>query len=728
MSVSVSCASGEHDVPELLVSPPWLARKRTRPRVVDVATVRRPVALRWLPGERQAWADIRLEDLAGVVDWQGEIDRAAVEPDFSLIALISGSPDGIARSALPLLDKAAMNDRFGLHIGYLASALPHDARNDPHRKLLGRFGAEALGFVLDSAISQDWYGAALLMPMVGSDITDRMVGWLERDEQLAAAAGEWFARHTEAALPDLIPAAIGKGVKVRRLAESLLWRFDSAGQRELIRAAAACYGSEAAAAIDALLDRDPLSRLPTRIPKAPGWLDVSLLPRIRLRDSAQVLPEAAVEHLISMLMMCGPDEDYAGVPVVARQLDPVSLGEFVWAVYRTWQAAKYPAKRNMWAMRALGLAGNDETAARLRVIAERDRAVTRSLAALDMLVLLGTRNAHMHIQLARENTGWPEVRRRADEIIRELARDLGITPVEFADRAVPDLGLSARGTRTVDYGSRRFLIDLDEQLKPVVREENGEIGASLPKPGKGDDPSALSAYAEYGSFKKALQAAIADQSTRLESAMVAQRRWTVASQRRLFIEHPLLRQLARRLVWASFDTVGAVTGTFRIDMDGTLADLADDLLELPDEVQVGIAHPLHLGGALVAWAGVFADYGIAQPFAQLDRPSFAPGDPEVAAGLEKYRGAVVSTGTVLGLNRFGWAKGYGAEGSVVRFTRALAARHEVRLYISPGIDGRNPLGLTEQTLRDVVLPEGLALADLPPIVVSELLRELETLR
>ncbi|MGX1805274.1 DUF4132 domain-containing protein [Nocardia sp. NPDC055321] len=716
-------------LPEVLASPPWLARKKTRPVVVELDVAPAPVRLKWLPGEQEEWAGIRLRRMPETAEaWTREIDKAVAALEYPLVRVLASGPEELARPYLPLLAQIPVHRMFG----FSASSYPADG---PHRKLLGRYGIDVADVILGAARNSEHFGAPLLMPMVGSEITAVMLGWLERDDLIAAAAREWFERNAADAMPDLIPAAVGKGVKARREAEQMLWSLDRAGHRELIRAAAAGFGADVAAVIDDMLDRDPLLRLPTRVPKSPAWLDVAELPRIRLRDSTDVVPVAAVEHLVSMLMMCSPDGDYPGVAIAAAALDPASTGDFVWALYREWVSAKYPAKRNMWPLRALGLLGNDETAARLRTLAEGDRAVNRAVEALDMLALMGTRNAHMHIQRALENSSWPQVRERAHGIVRDLAAGFGLSPAEFADRAVPDLGLSEHGTFIVDYGTRQFVIGLDDDLDPMVCEADGTVRESLPRPGSTDGPGAPAAHAAFASFKKALKAAIVDQSIRMETAMVQRRRWSAATQRDLYIDHPLLRQLARRLVWATFDADGTPGVAFRIDVDGTLADIDDDRIELPDDAAVGIAHPLHLGDSIKTWSEVFADYGLAQPFQQLERRYFDAESPQLREGPDAFRGSAVQTGRLLALNRYGWAKGYGDNGSTTRFLRTLPGnRGQVRLYISPGIDGRDPMGIPEQIIDDIVLPDDLEdhtpswHSGLTEIEASELLRELDTLR
>ncbi|KJS50975.1 hypothetical protein VM98_39685, partial [Streptomyces rubellomurinus subsp. indigoferus] len=73
--------------------------------------------------------------------------------------------------------------------------------------------------------------------------------------------------------------------------------------------------------------------------------------------------------------------------------------------------------------------------------------------------------------------------------------------------------------------------------------------------------------------------------------------------------------LVRRLVWLA-EADGTATA-FRVAEDRTLADVRDEVFELPARASVRLAHPLLLGGDLAAWSELFADYEILQPFRQL---------------------------------------------------------------------------------------------------------------
>jgi hypothetical protein len=227
---------------------------------------------------------------------------------------------------------------------------------------------------------------------------------------------------------------------------------------------------------------------------------------------------------------------------------------------------------------------------------------------------------------------------------------------------VPDFGLDAAGGMVLDYGPRRFTVGFDERLKPYVLDERGRPRRALPRPGAKDDPDlAPAAYKRFAALKKDVRTVAGAQIQRLETAMIERRRWPLADFRRLLAGHPLLRHIVGRLVWQADDGT-----TFRVAEDGTFADSADEALDLPGGAYVRIPHRLELTESLETWAAVFADYEIAQPFAQLDRPVHALTPRERETGdLARFRGIKVPLGRLLALERQGWEHEAPADAGIV---------------------------------------------------------------
>ncbi|MGH3240842.1 MAG: DUF4132 domain-containing protein, partial [Spirillospora sp.] len=504
--------------------------------------------------------------------------------------------------------------------------------------------------------------------------------------------------------------------------------------------AARVHGAEAAAAIGEFVSADPLELLPAKMPVPGAWAaaDVRLLPQILLRDRAHSLPDDAVRHVLTMLALSRPGEAYAGVGIVRELCDPGSLAEFGWGVFTRWDTGGAPSKDG-WALAQLALTGDDETVRRLtpRIRAWPGEAGhAKAVTGLDVLAAIGTDVALMHLHGIAQRVRFKALKARAQEKIEEVAAGLELTADQLADRLVPDFGLDAAGAMTLDYGPRRFVVGFDERLKPYVTDADGKRRKALPKPGAKDDPDlAPAAHKAFATLKKDVRTVAADQLRRLETCMVTRRRWEAGEFRELLAGHPLVRHIVRRLVWLADGTTA-----FRVAEDGTFADVDDEALTVAETASVGIAHPIDLDGALPAWAELFADYEIMQPFPQLGRPVHRlAGDERGAGRLTRFEGLEVPVGKVLGLTSRGWRRGEPMDAGVECWiSRPVAPGRFLVIELDPGIAVGAPDLMPDQTLQAVALtstPDALwsgadpvgTFADLDTITASEVLTDLATL-
>lgn len=584
--------------------------------------------------------------------------------------------------------------------------------------------------------------APLLLPFVDADVARHMADWSVRLKSTSATARAWFARHGVAAAPLLVPAAVGKAGAARNAAEQALTSIATTHGDDVVREAARAYGAEAAAVVDELLAADPLERaLPARMPVLPGWAEPSVLPQIMVR-SGGALPAAAVRHTLMMLALSKPGEVYPGIASLTETAEAASLAEFAWAVFEQWRLANMPAKES-WALHALGLLGDDETVRRLTPVIRSwpgESAHHRAVEGLDVLAAIGTDVALLHLHGISQRVKFKGLKVRAGEKIAEVAAGLGLTGEQLSDRLVPDLGLDADGSTVIDYGTRSFTVGFDEQLRPYVLDGDGKRRKDLPKPGARDDEELAPAERKrFMALKKDVRTISSEQVRRLEAAMVTGRSWTAQEFQELFVGHPLLWHLVRRLVWLSGPEDG--TGTaFRVAEDRTFADAEDDVFVLADDATVRLAHPLHLGDELAAWSELFADYEILQPFPQLGRSVLALSEEETDGyRLTRFEGLKVPVGKVLGLQRRGWERGVPQDAGVERWiSKRLSDDCYLVIALDPGIAVGVVDMFPDQTLETVWLdsrPDDhwnrgeyrLRFTGLDAVAVSEFLSDLAEL-
>lgn len=716
-------------LPAVLVTPPWTV-KRAAPKPVVVAgltpTIERGMA--WAPGERQSWARGHPRPGTWNPEWAQELEHPVMfrREKYRALAVAMG-PENVAR---PLLDTWKPEESFFIEPWI--------------RCIVARFGTDAARLAVCAArLHPAGLGSALL-PFAHGEIAPLVADWLVRLKSARSTALAWLTRHPRVAALALIPAALGQPGAKRREAETALRAIAAGGHAEVIRTAAATYGEPAARGVDALLAVDPLDLVPTRVPSLPDWAAPELHPQVLLRERASALPATAVTHLATMLAFSRLGEVYAGIEVVKEIVDRDSLAEWGWSLFLAWQEAGLPAKHG-WVLDAQGMIGNDETVRRLAPIIRAwpdEGGHARAVRALDVLAAIGTNVALMHLHGLAQKAGSRGLRNRAGEKIAEVAAGLGLTSEQLADRLVPDLGLEPDGRTVLDYGRRRFVVGFDEQLRPYVCDEDGTRRKDLPKPGATDDPTlAPAAYQRFAALKKDVRTIAKDEIRRLEQAMVMQRRWTAAEFRELFLGHPLLWHLVRRLVWGVYDTDGGLSQGLRVAEDRTFADVNDETIELDAQASVGVVHPLHLGDTLTAWANLFADYEIVQPFPQLDRPTYrlAPEEHD-ATRLTRFEGLTVPTTRVLGLTNRGWQRGEPQDaGAQVWMTRELPGDRALVVNLDPGLLAGAPTMYPAQKLEAIWInnrPEGnwwseqhgmVRFGDLDPVTASEILRDLTDL-
>ncbi|KVU25009.1 polymerase [Burkholderia ubonensis] len=566
----------------------------------------------------------------------------------------------------------------------------------------------------------------------------------------------WLLKFPEHAASGLIAPALGKPGEARDCAGAALRLLQANGHEALLMDVAARYADDAVPqAVRAVLDESPLDRFPTKRSKLPefwqprGW-------RRPVLKNGKALPDEALDHFGQMLTFPTNEGIYGGIDVVKDACTAESLADFAWDCFNAWLDAGAPGKEG-WALTALGLFGNDDTARKLTPLIRTwpgESAHARATTGLDVLASIGSDVALMLLNGIAQKVKFRALQDRAREKIDAIADARGLSSEELEDRLAPDLGLDAQGTMLLDFGPRAFRVGFDETLKPYVRETGadgvpGARLADLPKPKKTDDPvKGREAVERFKLLKKDARTIASQQLARLEVAMCGRRRWAPDVFRAFLAEHPLVRHLVQRLVWGVYEVDdggnfgGTLKACFRVAEDGTAATADDDVFTLPEggTIRIGVPHALEIEPAdAAAFGQVFADYELLQPFAQLGRDVYRLTDDErKGLLLERWKGVKVPTGSVLGLVNKGWRRGEAQDaGCIWYFTKPLGAGKVIELSLDPGIIVGAVDMYPEQALGALQtgspsnwggVREPDALSTLDEISASELIRDLEGMR
>ncbi|MFV2216051.1 DUF4132 domain-containing protein [Actinomadura sp. LOL_016] len=695
--------------PDVLPAPPWDRRVKPVVRGLEPPATR---GIAWGDGERAAWT--------------AEAARSVPCPDAPDWERFARSHNGGPRQWEVLLHAP---ERFALP---LLAEIERRARwCDPavSRGILARFGTRAYKAALSLAEYSVADHAGLFVPFRVADVAARMAGRLLRGGPPADAARAWCDRHGPAAVPYLAPAALGTRTAPRRAAEAALRRIAA---RHGVDAVTGAF-PEAAGELRTVLTAHPAQTGLARRPKYDAWASTAALPRVLLRGGERTLPAEAVRTLVELLAL----PDVPGADAVETACDPGSLAEFGLALFERWRAGGMPSD-GRWALEQLARTGDDAAVrALVRALRGWTRRDVRDVACgLRTLAGIGTDAALCAVYETALKGRARKVRDAAAEVFAEAAAARDLDTETLADRVVPGLGLDADGTVALDYGPRRFVVGFDDRLAPVVLDGDGARRGTVPRPTAKDDPElAPAAHARFALLRKDVEAVALLQAERLESAMAAGRRWTPGEFRGYAVAHPVVRRIARRLVWIAEDAGedgaagGGAATAFRIAEDGTFADAADETFEPSGTARIGVAHPELLGAATATWAEILADYEMLQPFPQLGRPCLGLTEPELdATVLERLAGLRLPRRDVYDLPSRGWTRDPREPIDKGVSMRVAHGRHVV-VEFEPGSDAAT---LSVRCVRASAVPAGapargaarVRFRDLDPVRTSEALTPL----
>ncbi|MDO5692956.1 MAG: DUF4132 domain-containing protein [Pseudomonadota bacterium] len=697
----------------------------TAGRALYLLGIRRERVTTLLAGDTLRPADFRPS-----VDWLGnKLNHLGYLDDPLALALLGAAPTG----------------HWSQDHTYIWGTDVDEARNHAAR-LLKRFGAEHVDLLLTIRPPDGSENSRRLLDIVD---WDGLALWLSergmRLRTMRANAVHWLLRHPDTTARALIPEALSPDPKRHAHARFHLYLLARHGHSPAIRAQAVRYGQAVQDTVEHLLNTPPENLLPAQLPKLPAWLNIPRLPRLRLVGSDHAVPLSHMADALMPLMLSKGGAAYAGLDVLQAAVTPDSLARVLLDLFEQWVDNDMPAK-DRWIFELQGRLGDDGNA---RALAPRIREWrshldrVRTYEGLEMLAQIGSDASLMLLTAFTEQKRYTDLQTHAARALRRIADERGLSIDELADRTVPTLGLDERARLLLDFGPRQFTASLDAQLQPQVHDAEGARLKDLPKPGAKDSATlAKAASADWREFKKNAKLVASTQTTRLENAMCAQRRWLAADFMALFVQHPVLRTLCQRLVWAAFDAQGQLAGSFRVSEDLSLIDTNSDAYALPNGARVGLPHPLELPeGQRNRWGAHLADFELTQPFEQVARATHALAEDEASLNaLPRYAGRKLSTGSLVGLEARGWKREVGDGGTIYSLHKALDATHQAALHFEPGwfvgaaaptdeqqhITGVHLSRTTSAPAGGKPLPPP-AWRDLPAIAISEMLRDLERL-
>ncbi len=327
------------------------------------------------------------------------------------------------------------------------------------------------------------------------------------------------------------------------------------------------------------------------------------------------------------------------------------------------------------------------------------------------------------------------IREEAEKAIQNIAERNDWTLDQLADRTAPTAGLDERGEIVFDLGARKLTGRWETEPKLSLYDESGKSLKTFPGQLKSDDESLYSeAKKSFQAANKLLKTTVAQQTERLYEAMCSGRTWTFDEWSMYILRHPILGQLACGLVWGVFDMDGEIPSViFRPLEDGTLTDVDDNPVELVETDRIRIVHSLNLSPEQIkTWTEHLGDYDVKPFFPQFgQKPYRLPDEKRRETKIADFYGAKVMAFNLRSVaTKLGFVRGETGDGGW--FHEYVKPMQGLELNVVLEFSGNGlPEENNEVELYDLVFrtKQGreLPLEKVPPILLSEMVRSLETI-
>ncbi|KAB1907911.1 DUF4132 domain-containing protein [Micromonospora sp. AMSO1212t] len=346
------------------------------------------------------------------------------------------------------------------------------------------------------------------------------------------------------------------------------------------------------------------------------------------------------------------------------------------------------------------------------------------LANVAVAALVDTDHPAALAQLARLSSRltYKSTLRLVEKGLTRHAEALGVSREDVEEMALPGFGLPL-ADKLGDCSYELEVRGVDAQL--VWRNADGKVVKAPPAQVRRD----------HGEEVKELKATVVDVAAtlvatrdRLEGLLRRDRSWTVEQWRERFLDHPLARALARRLVWTVDGVACCWAGEALRTVDAAVFEPADD-------ATVRLWHPVLDPDAVGPWRDFLTRHAITQPFKQAHREQYLLTDAERATSMYSNRFAahvVLQHRLNALLSRRGWSyvqhRNDGAS-----YSLPWLALPDWGLRAELGVAGIEDRGDdlvfdtmgTDQLffIRGERLP--VPLTEVPPVVLSEVMRDVD---
>lgn len=202
-----------------------------------------------------------------------------------------------------------------------------------------------------------------------------------------------------------------------------------------------------------------------------------------------------------------------------------------------------------------------------------------------------------------------------------VAERLGLSYEDLLEIGVPTFGLQTVGGRTKYWGQTSVSVVIDDKGSHLQFVKNGKVLKSAPADVKTNFANELK---QLKAITKDMDKNITSIATRLDGLMISERSWTGGVWQERYLNHVLTGTVARRLIWV----IDGVPAFFDVDT-GKMSDIDNKAITVQKDSVVKLFHPIDFDVATVlTWREKLFAKNIKQPFKQAWREVYLLTDAE----------------------------------------------------------------------------------------------------
>ncbi len=206
-----------------------------------------------------------------------------------------------------------------------------------------------------------------------------------------------------------------------------------------------------------------------------------------------------------------------------------------------------------------------------------------------------------------------------EKALDKAAEAAGMSRDELEELGVPAFGFEA-GVLRNELGSAQ--VTLSVQGNRVVTQWINDKGKVVKSPPAAVKREYKDDVKELKQFAKDAEGILAAGRARLDTIFLAQKTWTLEDCRERYLDHGLLSTIVRRLIWLVDDTAVMFEGDNAHNADG-------EPVELGKTAEIQLWHPVgRAESEVLAWRQRLEDQQITQPFKQAHREVYLLTDAE----------------------------------------------------------------------------------------------------